>query len=237
MDKTKVLKCKTCEKILEHRKSFCCRSCQGKYFAKYKIGCFNPKHLGKGGVKGGKATPKMLAAQRKMQELGIGMYAPGMASQAGKIGGPASQKTLKRLGIAFYNDKKRYKACKLGVIVCRKKKLNCFFNAELRKKMGQRAFKVILERNNFFRGIQFDSRGEMEIAMCLYYQHKIIMKKGINYQKKVGKSYCDFFINDIFIEFHPGSGWFYGTQKDYYNKRRKNLNKFGYREYPLIILK
>jgi len=181
--------CKTCKKTLVNRKSFCCRSCQGKYFAKHKIGCCNPKHWGKGGVKGGKATPKMLAAQREMQKLGIGMYAPG------------------------------------------------FFNPELRKEMGQRAFKVVLERNNFFNGMRFDSRGEMEIAMCLYYQHKIIMKKGKNYQKEVGKSYCDFFINNIFIEYHPGYAGFYDSQKDYYNKRRKNLNKFGYKEYPLVILK
>jgi len=94
-------------------------------------------------------------------------------------------------------------------------------------------------RKNFpywFKGISFDSNGEREIAMNIYYQFNIKLEERKNCHVRIGLKEYDFFVNNIFIEFHPWN-MNHNSMKDYIKERRTNLNRNGYKEYPLLIIK
>jgi hypothetical protein len=50
----------------------------------------------------------------------------------------------------------------------------------------------------------------------------------------IGHKEIDFFINNVFIEYHSYN--FHG-EKDYFKQRRNNLNKNGYKDYNLVVIK
>lgn len=110
-------------------------------------------------------------------------------------------------------------------------------NSDIQRELAHKAIIAIRKRRRklIFNNCKFDSYGELEFAMNLYNQLeiKLIEKKTVHV--RVGKCEYDFFINGVFIEYHP-----YCITSDhdsYYNYRRKNLNENGCAKYPLIVIK
>jgi len=128
--------------------------------------------------------------------------------QIQQLGGYASQKTLKKKGLGFYNPQTTKRA------------------------MESR-------RQNYpfwFLGVPFDSDIERKVAKQLFLNLFFIPKERVNCHIKLNGGEFDFFIwNQIFIEFHPWD-WNGNSIKKYYKKRRRILDKNGYREYPLITI-
>ena len=81
----------------------------------------------------------------------------------------------------------------------------------------------------------FDSNSEREIAINIYYQYGIRLIEGKNCHVPISNKEYDFFIKDCFIEYHPWDRK--KTLSEYYQERRNILNKNGYKNYPLIIIK
>lgn len=86
--------------------------------------------------------------------------------------------------------------------------------------------------------VPFDSNAEREIAINLYYQYKLSLIEGKTCHIGIGRCEYDFLINKSFIEYHPFNLLFDKCNlENYYKKRRKNLDKNGYKGYPLIIIR
>lgn len=91
-----------------------------------------------------------------------------------------------------------------------------------------------------FMGCLFDS--ESERRLCETFIENGLMtlpieKKNVHY--RIDKCHIDFFIkNKVFVEYHPPASYNgkHETVEEYYNQRRKILDKNGYQEYPLIVI-
>lgn len=131
-----------------------------------------------------------------------------------KLGVIAAHKIMKKNKLGFYNSKVQSKLGKIG---------------------GAKTAEILRNKYGYsFKGIKYSSNMEREIAICIYYQFEKI-KEGKNYQIKIGNCHIDFFINDIFIEFHPYNALY--DRDNYYLQRRKLLNENGYKDYPLLVIK
>ncbi len=148
--------------------------------------------------------------------------------------------------LASENGKKYgSKGGKIAAISNKKNKTSAYFNKNLQIKNGKiGGLKSLTVRREFFPFIfmscSFDSWKELEIAMCIYYQFNIKLKERRNCHILVGNKEFDFFINGCFIEYHPYNSWYKTNkipEKDYYKIRRNVLNKNGYKDYKLIVIK
>ena len=121
----------------------------------------------------------------------------------------------------------------MGSEVNKKNKIGPFFNPE-----WNRNIRLSIPRNRrtyLFKNILFDSKGETEIAMSLYYQYKLNLKKYSHFN--VGLKEHDFFMPryDCFIEYHPYDRNM--TLNKYYKKRQLNLTENGYAHSNLLLIK
>ena len=169
------------------------------------------------GRKGGLKTHKLYPEEQK--EWG---------RKGGTIGGKVTQR--------LYPNLHRETMLKL-----RRKYPNYF--KEISKKAGLAS--ILNQRKNslyIFKNVHFDSYREQEIAMCLFYQYKIKLKEGINCHVIIGGKEFDFLIKKYkcFIEQHSFSrnniDKNFVTCKKYFYKRRKILDKNGYKDYNLIVI-
>lgn len=214
--KTK-MRCKQCKKVFSYYNStypnrkFCSNNCKFKYWKKHKIGAFyNIKIQSKLGKIGA------LKAHITNKQNGTGLWNPETGRKGGKIGGKIggknAQKTLKRLNKSFYNS-------------------------EVQSKLGVNVQKTLREnfRNLKFKGQYYDSKSEIEISLCLQEQYNYVPKEGETLHIRIGNMECDYLLKKTFIEFHPWDMKL--THREYFNNRRKVLNKNGYKNYPLIVIK
>jgi hypothetical protein len=130
----------------------------------------------------------------------------------------------------------------IGIEVARKRHLGFFNRANHPGKLGGvKSVSIMRNKNSFiFKAVHFDSRGEMEIAMCLYYQFKINLIEKKTIHVVIGGKEFDFFVNNSFIEYHPFNSFWESNKINpqiYYKSRRTILNNCGYTTIPLIILK
>lgn len=86
-------------------------------------------------------------------------------------------------------------------------------------------------------GIHFLSQGELACAK-IFMDSGIAIEKGINCHVRIDKHEYDFILFDTFvIEYHPCMYNFRPkTYEEYYNKRRKLLDKSGYKDMILIVM-
>jgi len=122
-------------------------------------------------------------------------------------------------------------------VLSNKKNKKGFFDSNFQSKMAGRAAKIIGRYYYPLKKINYESNMEREFAMNIYYQYEKLIY-GKNYHIKIApRVHIDFFINNIFIEFHPINTLYdKGSIKDYYKRRRFLLNKAGYEKYKLIII-
>ena len=121
---------------------------------------------------------------------------------------------------------------------------NYIENPEKRHADAVRAGKASFQarKNNFpykMLGISFRSRGEQEIAKYLLEKHNIVVENRISCNIPVDKYEIDFFLfNTLFLEYHPPCEHYHPGEKteDYYQKRRKSLDKNNHKDYPLIVV-
>ena len=82
-----------------------------------------------------------------------------------------------------------------------------------------------------YKGIEFQSKGEMKLAIMLYKSGALKkIREGENFQVDFGVKRADFFINGIIIEYHPIPK---GFNEDYYGNNYKDerinyLKSIGY---------
>jgi len=184
-------------------------------------------------------------------------------SKMGKRGGKKASEIERKKGINFFSRSfqkemskrmvKKYQSKKEGCfnpevikkrammgVEAHKKNGELFFNSDFQREMGARGIKALRKNKNIiFNKIFFDSAGECEFGMCIHYQIEKL-KEGKNYQIKIDRFTYDFLINGLFIEYHPYNPLYSGEDinlNKYYKSRRALLDKTGYKEYPLLIVK
>ena len=209
-------KCKNCRKILNlvpstKKKKFCSVICKHKWLQKNKKGIWNPKVNKKATHLGG------VQANIVNKKNGTGIY-----------------------GIPKYKRQEYGKRASPQSKITNKKNKTGLFDYKIRNKGREIAFQKIRKRKNYkYQNMYFDSKYEIEIAMCIYHQLNIKLKRNKNYQVKVGKEYIfDFLIGKCFIEQHIINIFFnpLETKYNYYRKRRLILNKNGYKNYNLVVI-
>lgn len=236
--KTKKL-CKVCKKEFEYyvsknpNRKFCSHNCMFKYFKKHKIGILNPENRMNDRKIGG------LRAAITNKKNKTGFWDPKIQSMGGKKAAETNRKNKTSVYDPKVRKKGQSKGGKISAKIHKKNKTG-IFNPKLRIKGGEtqgpKTAKILREKKKIkFNGIYFASYKECEIGMCIHYQIEKL-KEGKNYQKNIGKKLFDFFVFNTFIEFHPWD-WQKRTPKKYYQERRKILNKNGYEDYPLIVIK
>jgi len=159
-----------------------------------------------------------------------------LQSKRGKKGGKASVIINKKNKTGFWDLEIRQKNNENR----RKNKIG-FFNPKIQSKLGKKGAKRLREKKGYYwKGNYFASSRECEIGMCISYQFNIKLKEGINFQKEVDSKSFDFFLfNYFFLEFHQVLKFFQPDETDesYYQKRRSVLNKNGYKDYLLTVIK
>jgi len=166
--------------------------------------------------------------------------------------------------IAIFNFKTRSSAGKLGAAKCKEQNVGAFFNKDIHQKvasMGGKAGAAICKAKQLgaffnpsinlsirkstyyhnyrykFQDIIFPSRGECELAMCIYYQYTDKLIEGYNVHVNIKGKEVDFVIQSFkcIIEYHT---WFKDeTFEHYYNRRRELLSNTLYKNYNLIVIK
>lgn len=215
--------CDYCKKefwIPSSKQRFCSWNCYQDY--QHKIANFyNSKSQSKRG--------KMAAIVNKNNNTGL------YNSKIKQLGGIISAKKDKRLKRKFYNLNFQKNCQKKAYKINKKNKTSACFDKSLQIQGGLASIKILRKQRKIekYNNVLLDSSGEKEIAMNLRHQFKINFKEGQNIHITIGEKEYDFFVNNSFLEWHP----IYNTKReDYYSTRRKNLNKFGYKNNPLIIL-
>ena len=124
----------------------------------------------------------------------------------------------------------------------KKQKSGFCYNPEIHKKAGLASIEAKRNKLNFeFQNIKFHSVGELEIAMNIHYQLNIKLQKRKNVHIIVDSKEFDFLIEKYkcFIEYHKEFLYYQNkieTKKNYYIRRRKILNKNGYKDYNLLVI-
>ena len=139
--------------------------------------------------------------------------------------------------------------------IMKKHKISAFYNPILKKKFASIAGKITQQRYPgigkrnlknagkyaYWNGIKFASNQE------LYCAHKLLTIPivGYNYQIKIGRYTFDFYpqkedkmFQRQFVEYHNYNLYKikYDTKKNYYKQRRKELDKYGFKDIKLIII-
>lgn len=166
---------------------------------------------------------------------------PNMASMNGKKAGITNKQN--KTG-AFHNKKIQSKAGKIGgkkATITKKRNKLGWFNSRLQREMGKRGgaktAEILRRREDYyFKNLKFASMQEREIGASIWYQFERL-KRNKNFQIKVGNWCYDFLVSKCFIEYHPKMFYDKETPKEYYKRRRRNLNKNGYKDYNFIVIK
>jgi len=198
-----------------------------KYFKKYEIDAFHNSIMRRENAKKANITNKRNKT---------GFWNP----KTGGIGGRASAIMNKKRGKGLYDPKIR----KLGV-KANKKNRTGLYDIKIRsmgnKKGGLKTAEILRHKRNIKKfNLCFDSYRELEIGMNIHYQlNKLIENK--SFQIRIGNKIYDFLIPKYktFIEYHPIINFLYhnDNNKNYYMRRRLNLNNNGYKDYNLIVIK
>jgi hypothetical protein len=155
----------------------------------------------------------------------------------------------KKNNINFYNSKFQSKAAKIGgKRAAEVHKINGtgVYSFEIQSMGGKIGGKIsgliavekIRNSSNFiFMRVHYSSIREMEIGMCIYYQIEKL-EVGKNYQVNVSGKLIDFLIEQYkcFIEYHSWDRKGL-SDEEYYKQRRDNLNKNGYKDYNLVVIR
>lgn len=216
----------TCEKCLQKIRSKGGINSQ-KILKKKNLCFYNPETGRKGGHNAQKTLKKEnksfynVENQRKNGKIGgkkVHELHPNQAKEFGKKhghkGGINSQKVLKEKNLGFYNSNTQ---------------------SENGKKGGLKSQKIQRQSSLYvFMKAHYDSDKEQEIAMDLFYQYNIKLKEGVTCHVQMKGGEIDFLVKKYkcFIEQVHNCGY-----KTYYKKRRKLLDKNGYKNYKLIIIK
>jgi len=259
------MKCKNCGKELISQKKYCSNRCNAlvngswkgilavKIDKKNTSGFYDKNIQRLGGKTAHKKHPDLAkrmgilgAATCRKKKLG--------ACFNTKINTQIHKKLKKEKKSAFYNPKLKIRICSIAGQAVHKKypdlakrmgklagesnvknKTGCFCNPHLNRQIRMKTIKNIGQYK--FKQCYFDSKGELEIARCIYYQLNIKLKERISCHFLIGLKEIDFFINNCFIEYHPAVWNYNKYHNDYYQKRRELLNKNGYKKYPLLVIK
>ena len=244
MKKYKLHKCENieCQNLTNNRK-YCSLSCSckvsGKIVAeinkKNNKGFYSFKVQSAGGKIGGHN------AQKTLKENNLGFYDKRVqilgGKKGGKIGALITHKICKNNKTGFWNLEQQKINGKIGGIKSAESnkinKIGPFFNLELNRQQR------INMKKNFgtykFKNYYFDSKGEVEIAINLYYQYNIDLNTDCHFIVE-NKEY-DFLVRQLktFLEYHPFD--LYRTKEQYYKQRRDTLNKNGYKDYNLVVIR
>jgi len=188
------------------------------------------------------------------------------AIRAGKIGGPAAQKKLKRENKSFYNSEVQVVLSKRAIKMQRENKLG-FFDSKLQSRLGKIGGKKSAEINRrnktgfyfdkrlqskgglasvksqrenypyYFMDVPFHSEGERQLSIWQLLNWGILPEEGVNYHVKVGSHEFDSRpFSWLFAEYHP---WDIGglLNEKYYASRRKILDDNGFQACELAIIK
>ena len=202
--------------------------------------CFFDKKLqsraGKiGGVIGGKNS----AITNKRNGTGLWNKDKKIQIKGGKVGGKIRAIQMKENKTNFYDSKFQSKMSKRGLFSMKKNKLG-FYDPKIQS-MGGLACQHILRmniRNLKFNNQYYDSKPEIEISLCLQKQFNYIPKEDKTLHIKIGECEYDYLLKNLklFIEFH--AFWKIGdNEKEYYQRRRENLDNNGHKDYSLIVIK
>ena len=155
-----------------------------------KIGWFDPKNIKK--------------AHQTNKDNQTGFWNPLLRTSKNYLDGQkkanATNKEQKK-GIYGFSKKQKCAYGIMGSDTNRKNKIGPFFNQKWNRKIR---LSISQNRGSYlFKNILYDSKGETEIAMCIYYQYNLDMKKYSHFN--VGLKEHDFFIPEYkcFIEYHP----------------------------------
>jgi len=243
-------KCKNCNKKLKNnQKNFCSHYCVGKFYGKekgLKSAEVNRKNKTNAffSLNYEQRVKNSMKAVEKNRKNRTGAFFDS------KIKSETTKKTHKkypnmiqkiaetnrRNKTSAYHNKElqRINGRKGGLRV---KELYPNHFSKIGKISGLRTIKLIRANKPYrFMGVNFDSKAEKEIAMIFHKKINLLLVEGKNCHVRVGFKEYDFFINGIFIEFHPFD-MNRLTDKEYYLGRRKNLDKNGFKNYPLIVIK
>jgi len=204
--------CKYCKKIFirpgRRKYKFCSQKCYREYFKQKKLYFWNSKFQSNMG-------------KRVSREVHI---------RAGKLGGKKA---------AIINKKNRNGCCydkklqKKGIETQRKKKIGCYFDIKIKRKSGQKTIEILRKKSKFiWKDVHFTSLLEMQCA-------KLLLRKpieGKNCHILIGTNIIDFFVNNIFIEYHIYKYIYQNKIKhNYYKRRRTMLDKNGYKGNDLLV--
>ena len=191
-----------------------------------------------------------VAGKKRMEQLKkegkISEYFSNAAKKLQKLNPDHSRNNMKKAHETMKKKGIFYKHQREAAIKCVEK------NPNQLKEMAKKAHRLYPDlairgirsgRKNspyLFMNCKFDSKEEREFCQLLLklgYMEKPI--EGKNVHIKIGECEIDFLIQGkYFIEYHPPSK--YGENKGetistYYEKRRKHLDKNGYKDCPLIV--
>jgi len=251
----KLKKCENCGEVRSERnKRFCNLKCSSEFHRKYKTGKWsvearikanNTMKVKKTGLRDPKVVAKCIETNRnngtsigfnsdlrmkgtKMSQVVCKKNKTGIYDLEVK---KRAVETNRNNGTSVYDPKVRALGIKKSVESNRKNGSG-FFDTNVTDK-GR---KKIRERKRYlYNGLYFDSISEMKIGILL---EKVgyNLVSGVNFQISVGNKFIDFFINGIFIEYHPILYFHKHTAKQYYKQRRKVLDENGFKNNPLIII-
>jgi len=185
-----------------------------------------PNLASESGKKGGKAvsfethSKAGINAQKTLREKKLGYYNPETGRKGGKIGGPIGGKK------SALNNKKR----KLGLYNP---------NRKIQSMGGIASQKTLREniRNLKYKSQYYDSTDEAGVSASLIEQFNYIPIEGKTLHIRMKNGEIDYLIENLklFIEYHVRFDKL--TFIQYYKKRRKILDKNGYKGYNLIVIK
>lgn len=214
-------KCLNCKKwLVKQQLKYCSRKCKYIYEKENKINPFCRYNFQSEMGKRVKHKTHVKSGN-KVKELH-----PKQFGEMGKLGGVRTQRIFKKQHKNFYNST---------------------FQSEMGRRGGKIggliATKILRQKKRIiFKGLYCASYKECEISMCIYYQIGKLFE-GKTFQIKIDSLTYDFLIEKYkcFIECHPFNS-LYDDLNDkelikYYKKKRNTLNKSGYKEYNLILIK
>jgi hypothetical protein len=160
---------------------------------------------------------------------------PELSSENGKKAAEICK--IKKIG-AFYDSKIRITNCKKAAET---NKINGtgLYDSKIKSMGGLASIKVLRKnhRNLLYDGQYYDSKPEIEVSIWLQKHYKYIPIEEQTLHIQIGHCEYDYLLKDLklFVEKH--SFWKNTeTEEEYFEKRRDNLNKHGYKDYSLVVI-
>ncbi len=147
-----------------------------------------------------------------------------------------------------YNKRKHYKSrtgvwgkeSQIKAINTNKKNKTGVFNKNVQISGGLAAQKILRTnvRNLKYNGQYYDSKPEIERSVCLQKQYSYIPIEGKTLHLRIGGIECDYILHKLKLIIESHAFWKKNDiESQYYKKRRQILNKNGYKDYSLIVIK